>query len=173
MVDLLEQIWLEMEIGITGGEEDGVDNTGTDQNKLYTQPEQVKNNCFNGFRATCGWDTSNEKQRGLKRARSHSEALAPRTMLDFDVSCSSQSKSRAIMPTRRSTEALGTSGFENFGAACHCSLHYLAVSVFGFCFIKFCFGRPVCLLYDNGSDLGSAGDAGIGDPQLQHRRGLR
>lgn len=36
------QIWLEMEIGITGGEEDGVDNTGMDQNKLYTQPEQVR-----------------------------------------------------------------------------------------------------------------------------------
>lgn len=31
-----------MEIGITGGEEDGVDNTGMDQNKLYTQPEQVQ-----------------------------------------------------------------------------------------------------------------------------------
>lgn len=31
-----------MEIGITGGEEDGVDNTGEDQNKLYTQPEQVQ-----------------------------------------------------------------------------------------------------------------------------------
>ena len=31
-----------MEIGITGGEEDGVDNTGMDQNKLYTQPEQVR-----------------------------------------------------------------------------------------------------------------------------------
>ncbi|CAN0396365.1 unnamed protein product, partial [Scytosiphon promiscuus] len=30
-----------MEIGITGGEEDGVDNTGMDQNKLYTQPEQI------------------------------------------------------------------------------------------------------------------------------------
>lgn len=30
-----------MEIGITGGEEDGVDNTGADMNKLYTQPEQV------------------------------------------------------------------------------------------------------------------------------------
>lgn len=35
------KIWLEMEIGITGGEEDGVDNTGMDQNKLYTQPEQI------------------------------------------------------------------------------------------------------------------------------------
>ncbi|CAM9307582.1 unnamed protein product, partial [Laminaria digitata] len=35
------KIWLEMEIGITGGEEDGVDNTGLDQNKLYTQPEQI------------------------------------------------------------------------------------------------------------------------------------
>lgn len=35
------QIWLEMEIGITGGEEDGVDNSGMDQTKLYTQPEQV------------------------------------------------------------------------------------------------------------------------------------
>ncbi|KAH9053607.1 fructose-bisphosphate aldolase [Lactarius vividus] len=34
-------IWLEMEIGITGGEEDGVDNTGVDNNSLYTQPEEV------------------------------------------------------------------------------------------------------------------------------------
>lgn len=34
-------IWLEMEIGITGGEEDGVDNTGVDNASLYTQPEDV------------------------------------------------------------------------------------------------------------------------------------
>lgn len=34
-------IWLEMEIGITGGEEDGVDNTGVDKESLYTQPEDV------------------------------------------------------------------------------------------------------------------------------------
>ena len=34
-------LWLEMEIGITGGEEDGVDNTGVDNNALYTQPEDV------------------------------------------------------------------------------------------------------------------------------------
>lgn len=34
-------LWLEMEIGITGGEEDGVDNTGVDNNKLYTQPEDI------------------------------------------------------------------------------------------------------------------------------------
>lgn len=33
--------WLEMEIGITGGEEDGVDNTGVDNNSLYTQPEDI------------------------------------------------------------------------------------------------------------------------------------
>jgi len=33
--------WLEMEIGITGGEEDGVDNSGVDNTKLYTQPEDV------------------------------------------------------------------------------------------------------------------------------------
>ncbi|RHZ89276.1 hypothetical protein Glove_16g199 [Diversispora epigaea] len=32
---------LEMEIGITGGEEDGVDNTGVDNSALYTQPEDV------------------------------------------------------------------------------------------------------------------------------------
>lgn len=32
---------LEMEIGITGGEEDGVDNTGVDNASLYTQPEDV------------------------------------------------------------------------------------------------------------------------------------
>jgi len=34
-------LWLEMEIGITGGEEDGVDNTGVDKDSLYTQPEDV------------------------------------------------------------------------------------------------------------------------------------
>ena len=35
------KIWLEMEIGITGGEEDGVDNENVDPEKLYTSPEQV------------------------------------------------------------------------------------------------------------------------------------
>ena len=34
-------ITLEIELGITGGEEDGVDNTGIDSTKLYTQPEEV------------------------------------------------------------------------------------------------------------------------------------
>lgn len=34
-------ITLEVEIGITGGEEDGVDNTGVDNSLLYTQPEEV------------------------------------------------------------------------------------------------------------------------------------
>ena len=33
--------WLEMEIGITGGEEDGVNNENVDNEKLYTSPEQV------------------------------------------------------------------------------------------------------------------------------------
>jgi fructose-bisphosphate aldolase class II len=32
---------LEIELGITGGEEDGVDNTGIDSSRLYTQPEDV------------------------------------------------------------------------------------------------------------------------------------
>ena len=32
---------LEIELGITGGEEDGVDNSGVDELKLYTQPEEV------------------------------------------------------------------------------------------------------------------------------------
>jgi fructose-bisphosphate aldolase class II len=32
---------LEIELGITGGEEDGVDNSGVDSSKLYTQPEEV------------------------------------------------------------------------------------------------------------------------------------
>ncbi|MGR9036035.1 MAG: class II fructose-bisphosphate aldolase [Gammaproteobacteria bacterium] len=32
---------LEIELGVTGGEEDGVDNTGMDQSMLYTQPEDV------------------------------------------------------------------------------------------------------------------------------------
>lgn len=34
-------IALEMELGVTGGEEDGVDNTHVDNSKLYTQPEDV------------------------------------------------------------------------------------------------------------------------------------
>jgi fructose-bisphosphate aldolase class II len=34
-------LWLEMEIGITGGEEDGVDNTGVENSSLYTQPDDV------------------------------------------------------------------------------------------------------------------------------------
>ena len=34
---------LEIELGVTGGEEDGVDNTNIDSSKLYTQPEEV---CF-------------------------------------------------------------------------------------------------------------------------------
>lgn len=33
--------WLEMEIGITGGEEDGVNNEHVDKESLYTQPETV------------------------------------------------------------------------------------------------------------------------------------
>ena len=32
---------LEIELGITGGEEDGVDNTDVDESRLYTQPEEV------------------------------------------------------------------------------------------------------------------------------------
>jgi fructose-bisphosphate aldolase class II len=34
-------ITLEVELGVTGGEEDGVDNSGVDSSKLYTQPEEV------------------------------------------------------------------------------------------------------------------------------------
>ena len=34
-------ITLEIELGVTGGEEDGVDNTDIDNSKLYTQPEEV------------------------------------------------------------------------------------------------------------------------------------
>lgn len=32
---------LEIELGVTGGEEDGVDNSNVDNSKLYTQPEEV------------------------------------------------------------------------------------------------------------------------------------
>ncbi len=35
------EMFLEIELGITGGEEDGVDNTDVDNAKLYTQPEEV------------------------------------------------------------------------------------------------------------------------------------
>ncbi|KAI8623059.1 hypothetical protein F5Y19DRAFT_482119 [Xylariaceae sp. FL1651] len=33
--------WLEMEVGITGGEEDGVNNEDVDNNSLYTQPDDI------------------------------------------------------------------------------------------------------------------------------------
>lgn len=35
------EMTLEIELGITGGEEDGIDNTDVDSTKLYTQPEEV------------------------------------------------------------------------------------------------------------------------------------
>ncbi len=35
------EMTLEIELGITGGEEDGVDNSGIESSKLYTQPEDV------------------------------------------------------------------------------------------------------------------------------------
>ena len=34
-------ILLEFELGVTGGEEDGVDNSDVDSSRLYTQPEEV------------------------------------------------------------------------------------------------------------------------------------
>jgi fructose-bisphosphate aldolase class II len=34
-------VLLEFELGVTGGEEDGVDNSGVDSSRLYTQPEEV------------------------------------------------------------------------------------------------------------------------------------
>ena len=37
----LMEMTLEIEVGVTGGEEDGVDNTDVDISKLYTQPEEV------------------------------------------------------------------------------------------------------------------------------------
>ena len=39
MTDL--DMTLEIELGVTGGEEDGVDNSDVDSSKLYTQPEEV------------------------------------------------------------------------------------------------------------------------------------
>lgn len=35
------EMFLEMELGVTGGEEDGVDNSDVDASKLYTRPEEV------------------------------------------------------------------------------------------------------------------------------------
>ncbi len=37
---------LEIELGITGGEEDGVDNSDVDNALLYTQPEEVSYSCL-------------------------------------------------------------------------------------------------------------------------------
>jgi fructose-bisphosphate aldolase, class II len=34
-------MFLEIELGVTGGEEDGVDNSDVDESRLYTQPEEV------------------------------------------------------------------------------------------------------------------------------------
>ncbi|MCK9218850.1 MAG: class II fructose-bisphosphate aldolase [Bacteroidales bacterium] len=41
---------LEIELGVTGGEEDGIDNTGIDSTRLYTQPEHVAQ-AFNTLRS--------------------------------------------------------------------------------------------------------------------------
>jgi fructose-bisphosphate aldolase class II len=48
------KLWLEMEIGITGGEEDGVDNTGVKADALYTKPEQVKRFLLNKIKCRVG-----------------------------------------------------------------------------------------------------------------------
>ena len=40
------KMWLEMEIGITGGEEDGVDNSNVKADALYTKPEQVSKHLY-------------------------------------------------------------------------------------------------------------------------------
>ncbi|WP_185869180.1 class II fructose-bisphosphate aldolase [Blattabacterium cuenoti] len=36
-----KKILLEIELGVTGGEEDGIDNSNIENNKLYTQPKEV------------------------------------------------------------------------------------------------------------------------------------
>lgn len=41
---------IEIELGVTGGEEDGVDNSGVDSSKLYTQPEEV-NQAYEALKA--------------------------------------------------------------------------------------------------------------------------
>merc|ERR1719181_2322707 len=46
-------ILLEMELGVTGGEEDGVDNSDVDSSKLYTQPEEVYE-VYKALKATGG-----------------------------------------------------------------------------------------------------------------------
>ena len=46
-------LFLEMEIGITGGEEDGVDNSGVKAESLYTSPEQVMNDGIDLFTLRC------------------------------------------------------------------------------------------------------------------------
>lgn len=40
-INFYANIYIVQEIGITGGEEDGVDNTGVDNAALYTQPEDI------------------------------------------------------------------------------------------------------------------------------------
>jgi fructose-bisphosphate aldolase class II len=51
------KMWLEMEIGITGGEEDGVDNSNVKADALYTKPDQVFliliENCENIYQMKC------------------------------------------------------------------------------------------------------------------------
>lgn len=44
------EMGLEIELGITGGEEDGVDNSGVENAKLYTQPDEV----YQAFEALSG-----------------------------------------------------------------------------------------------------------------------
>ena len=39
------RLWLEMEIGITGGEEDGVDNEDANPEDLYSKPEEIWQVC--------------------------------------------------------------------------------------------------------------------------------
>lgn len=40
-IEYVLHVLLEIELGITGGEEDGVDNTDADESDLYSKPEEI------------------------------------------------------------------------------------------------------------------------------------
>ena len=56
-------LMLEMELGVTGGEEDGVDNTGVKSEDLYSKPEEI----YEVRRGVRGWQVFEREGGGYSK----------------------------------------------------------------------------------------------------------
>ena len=75
---------VEIELGVTGGEEDGVDNTDIDTDRLYTQPEEVNqayetlSEVSNRFTVAAAFGNARSLQAGKCRTNPQNSSQFPR-----------------------------------------------------------------------------------------------